>query len=315
MSASPSSSPGSAAVRPSTPGRPRSKLRAFVVAARPHQWTKNLLVFAAPAAALVVGRPVTFGRTAAAALAFCIASSGTYLVNDAVDAEADRLHPTKRARPIAAGELSKSAGVLGGIVLLGAALGGSLLLGGLALGAVVAAYAAISLAYSLSLKHVPVLELVCISAGFVLRTVAGGVAAQIPISPWFLVVASSGSLLVAAGKRTAELMSLGTRGAEHRVSLGWYRSSFLTAVRHLSAAVTVGAYLMWALTRSSRPDRLHQGVFGLLSVIPFALAVLVVERALAAGQGGAPEELPLKNRVLQLAGAAWLACLVLALLT
>ncbi len=285
------------------------------MAARPYQWTKNFLVFAAPAAALVVGRPVTFGRTAGAALAFCVASSGTYLVNDAVDAEADRLHPTKAARPIASGELSRRAGVLGGIVLFVLALAGSLLLGGIVLGAVVAGYAVVSLAYSLALKQVAALELLCISAGFVLRTVAGGVAARIPISPWFLVVACSGSLLIAAGKRTAELMSLGARGAEHRVSLGWYRSSFLAVVRQLSAAVTVGAYLMWALTRTSRPDRLHQGPFGLLSVIPFAVAVLVVERALATGQGGAPEELPLKNRALQLAGTAWLACLVLALLT
>ncbi|MHB1988860.1 MAG: decaprenyl-phosphate phosphoribosyltransferase [Acidimicrobiales bacterium] len=294
----------------------RPPLVAALVAVRPRQWVKNLLVFAAPVAAVVVGRPVTFERTAVAAIIFCVASSGTYLLNDAVDVEADRQHPLKRLRPVASGEISSRSASLAGAVLLALAVGSALLAGGLGLGAVILSYVAISVAYSLRLKQVPVVELFCVSSGFVLRAVAGGVAARIPISPWFLVVACSGSLLIASGKRTAELMTLGDRGVRHRISLGWYRARFLTVIRRLSAGATVVAYGLWVVARwSAMDDRLHDGPFIFLSIIPFGFAVWLVDQALAAGRGGAPEELALRNRPLQVTGAVWLVLLVIALAT
>jgi decaprenyl-phosphate phosphoribosyltransferase len=304
-------SPGNAAVESAR--RPRALPAALLAASRPRQWSKNVLVFAAPAAAVVAGRHVESSAVVLAAVCFCAVSAGTYLLNDTIDAEADRLHPAKRLRPVAAGELRPALALLSGAVLLAAGVGGGFALSGAALAAVLAGYGAVSLAYSLVLKQVPVVELLCISSGFVLRTVAGGVAAAIPISPWFFVVACSGSILVASGKRTAELMALGESGSRHRAALGWYRASFLAQMRRGAAAVTVASYGIWAITHSPlAPGRRDDGLFMLLSVVPFAVSVVLIERALAAGEGGAPEELPLKNRLLQAAGAFWALCLLVA---
>ncbi|MGO9558226.1 MAG: decaprenyl-phosphate phosphoribosyltransferase [Acidimicrobiales bacterium] len=288
--------------------------RAALAGARPRQWVKNLLVFAAPAAAVVVGHPVTFGRTAGAAILFCLASSGVYFINDVVDAESDRHHPVKCARPVASGEISPAAASTLGGALLVLAIAGGFLVGGAELGVVMLVYGAISLMYSLRLKRVPVVELCCVSAGFVLRTIAGGAAAHIAISPWFLVVSCSGSLLIASGKRTAELMTLDEARSQHRAALAWYRSRFLAIVRQLSALVSVGGYSAWAIARwHGLDDRVHDGPFILLSIVPFTVAVLVLEQALAAGRGGAPEELALRSRSLQAVGALFLTLVVLAL--
>ncbi len=295
-------------------GRPRLSARALVAAARPRQWIKNLLVFAAPAAAAVVGRPVTIGRTAGAAALFCVAASGVYLVNDAFDVEADRAHPVKRLRPVAAGRLDAGDARIIGIVAIAVAVAGAGWLGGLALAGVLAAYGLISVAYSTRLKHVPVLELACVSSGFVLRAIAGGVAARVPLSPWFLVVACAGSLYVALGKRTAEFRQLGTHRGEHRAALGWYRLAWLQATRLVTAGVTIAAYCLWAIARSGTiDDRTSDGVFILLSTVPFALAVIALERAFAGGRGGAPEELALRDRLLQGIALAWAVLLLLAL--
>jgi len=294
--------------------RRRHPVRALLIAARPRQWIKNLLVFAAPAAAAVVGRPVTIGRTAGAAALFCVAASGVYLVNDSFDVEADRAHPVKRLRPVAAGELSGGLARTVGIVALVLAVGGAGLLGGFALAGVLGAYGVVSVAYSTRLKHVPVLELACVSSGFVLRALAGGVAARVPLSPWFLVVACAGSLYVALGKRTAEYRQLGVHRGEHRPALSWYRLAWLQAARWVTAGVTIAAYCLWAIARSATiDDRAQDGVFILLSTVPFALAVLALERAFASGRGGAPEELVLRDRLVQAIGLAWAVFLLLAL--
>ncbi len=178
----------------------------------------------------------------------------------------------------------------------------------------VAAYGLISVAYSTRLKHVPVLELFCVSSGFVLRALAGGVAARVPLSPWFLVVACAGSLYVALGKRTAEFRQLGEHRSEHRPALGWYRLAWLQAARWATAGVTIAAYCLWAIARSGTiDDRAQDGVFILLSTVPFALAVMALEWAFANGRGGAPEDLVLRDRLLQGIGAAWAVLLILAL--
>ena len=278
--------------------------RAVLAAARPRQWMKNLLVFAAPTAALVVGRPVTFGRTAAAAILFCVASSGVYFINDVVDAEADRHHPVKRFRPVASSQIApRSASALGATLLAVATLG-AFLVGGAALGVVIVAYGLISLAYSLKLKSVPVVELLCISAGFVLRTVAGGAAARIPISPWFLVVACSGSLLVACGKRTAELMALGEECPPSSLP-----RVVPEALSHGGAA-GLGRHHGWRLLLVGRHPLLHPG-----RSCPRRAVHPAVDHPLRRSgprprskrseraAGRLPEDLALKSRGLQAAGA------------
>jgi 4-hydroxybenzoate polyprenyltransferase len=189
-------------------GPPSNLFTAVVKAVRPRQWVKNLLVFAAPLAAL--GGPDTYdyrtvlGRVSVAFVVFCMAASSIYLVNDARDVEADRAHPTKRFRPIAAGVLP--VGIAYGIAAALAA--GCLAISWWLtpqLAAVMAVYLVIQLAYCFGLKHQAVLDISILSSGFLIRAIAGGVAGGIPLSQWFLLVMAFGSLFMAAGKRFAEV--------------------------------------------------------------------------------------------------------------
>ena len=288
------------------------------MATRPRQWIKNLLVFAAPGTAGLLGRPAIIGRTAAAAGIFLVASAGTYLLNDAIDAPADRLHPDKRHRPVASGELASQLAIGLGSALLLLATAGAGLLAGIRLAVLLGAYGATTIAYTLWLKRVPILELGCVSAGFVLRAIAGGVAVHISISPWFAIVTSAAALLVVAGKRTAEIDTLGTASIAHREVLSRYPKPFLRSVRIIAAGVAIVAYCLWAFERAAhidvgRPD--SDNVFFELSILAFVLGVLAVELAVETGEGGAPEDLVLHNRVIQLVGAAGVALVTIAIYT
>lgn len=291
------------------PLRRRGLAAALVVAARPRQWVKNVLVAAAPAAAGELSRGGVALRTAAAAGLFLAASAGTYLVNDAIDAPADRVHPEKRHRPIAAGEVPIPLAVALGGALLVVAIAGAALLAGGRLAAVIGAYVVISTSYSLGLKRIAVVELACVASGFVLRAVAGGAASHLPISPWFAIVTSASALLVVAGKRSAEIEVLGAGGGSHRRVLDEYTPTFLRTVRVIGAAVAIISYGLWAFARAAHIDAVPPFGDNLLielSVVPFVIGVLSVELAIETGGGGAPEELVLRNRTVQ--GLA-LACI------
>ncbi|MDQ1398967.1 MAG: decaprenyl-phosphate phosphoribosyltransferase [Acidimicrobiaceae bacterium] len=180
----------------------------LVGTARPKQWVKNLLVFAAPGAAGVL----THGHAAVDALAafviFCIVASGVYFINDALDVEADRVHPRKRFRPVAAGVIgARQAQAVGAaLVTVGVALSA---LVAVRLLVVLAIYVGVQVAYSVWLKHEPVLDLAAVAAGFVLRAIAGAVAVGVPISQWFLIVATFGSLFMVTGKRISDQAETG----------------------------------------------------------------------------------------------------------
>jgi decaprenyl-phosphate phosphoribosyltransferase len=280
-------------------------VRGLVRIARPRQWIKNLLVFAAPGAAGVLSHGDTLAKAAAAAGIFCVASSGTYFLNDVIDADADRHHPVKRRRPVAAGEVAAPVAVAVGAVLLVAAIGLAFWLAGGRLALVVGIYEAIAVAYSLRLKREPVLDLACVSAGYVLRAIAGGVATGVPLSNWFVIVSSFGALLVVAGKRSGERAELGDMAALHRPALNAYPVPFLRTVRLLSASVTVTAYCLWAFERSAQAGHGHHAIWFQLSIVPFVLALLHVELRFERGQGGAPEELALHDHLLQALGLVW----------
>ena len=175
---------------------------------RVHQWIKNILVFAAPAAARGLLDPQVLRPTLLAVAAFCLASSAVYLVNDTIDREADARHPVKRHRPIAAGELAPRTAVVLAVVLTvtAATLAALASLDFLVL---LAGYLVLQALYSLWLKHEPVLDLAVVAVGFLLRAVGGGVAAGLPLSSYFLMVAGFGSLFIVAGKRYSELHTLG----------------------------------------------------------------------------------------------------------
>ncbi len=270
---------------------------------RPRQWVKNILVFAAPGAAGALGKLHPTLVTIGVFFLFSAVAGGTYLLNDSLDAEADRAHPTKRNRPIASGQVPVAVAVVVGIGLLVASSIGAWLLAGMGLTLVIAAYAVITLSYSAFLKHEPIVDLAAVAAGFVLRAVAGGVATHVYISDWFLIVTSFTSLFMVTGKRYAEFRDLGKGRMAHRPSLGGYTLGYLRSIRTASASVSLTAYCLWAFERSQQVP--SGAVMFELSIIPFVLSILRYGLLVDQGQGGAPEEIVLGDRRLQVLGMIW----------
>jgi decaprenyl-phosphate phosphoribosyltransferase len=298
----PAAAPGREA--PATAPRP-SLARSLLRTARPKQWVKNLLVFAAPGAAGVLSEPAQLGRTLVAFAAFCLAASGTYFLNDAMDAEADRQHPTKRNRPIAAGLVTTKQAKIVAAVLIVLALAISAPFNSGRLVGVVGAYVVVTVSYSLWLKHEPILDLGAVAAGFGLRAIAGGYATGVELSNFFLIVVGAGSLFIVAGKRHAELTTLGSSSTKHRATLGEYSDSFLNYVRAVTSGVAITGYAMWAFERA---DEVGNQFWFRLSIVPFVLGILRYALTVEQGGGGAPEEVVLGDRMLQLLGVALFAC-------
>jgi decaprenyl-phosphate phosphoribosyltransferase len=268
------------------------------------------LVFVAPGAAGVLFHWSVLWHSAAAFGIFCVAASGTYYLNDAIDAASDRNHPSKRYRPVASGVVSVPLAISLGLAMLVASAGLGEALAGWHLAMVMAVYALVNVAYSLGIKNEPILDIAAVSAGFVLRAVAGGVATGIALSNWFLIVASFGSLLIVTGKRSGEKQLLDDRQADHssiRQTLGSYSPSYLRSVRTLSAAVSVTAYCLWAFERASQVHPGHDPIWFQLTIVPFTIALLHMMRILDAGDGAAPEELALRDHRLQIYGVCWIA--------
>jgi len=280
-----------------------SAVSELVRACRPRQWLKNVLVFAAPGAAGVITHAGPLGRSLLAFGAFCAAASATYLLNDAADVEADRRHPVKRFRPIAAGKVSVRLAQLtaGGLLVVAALL--ALASGRPRLLLVVGGYVVLTLAYTFWLKHVAVVDMVAVAGGFILRAVAGAVAVPVRLSDWFLIFTSFGSLLIVAGKRYAELNELGAQ-AGVRATLETYTRPFLQLVLGLALATTTVAYCLWAFEKAAASDH---GPWFQLSIVPMVTALLRYTLLLEAGQGSAPEDVFLSDRALQVLGVVWLA--------
>jgi len=298
----------------SGPGPPRPgagpKRRPGVVALgvlrtlRVKQWTKNVLVFAAPGAAGVLTHRVALEHSLAAFALFCVLAGGTYLVNDGLDADADRLHPTKRNRPVAAGIVSVRMALALGVVLMA----GSVALGGLLrpqLGLVLGVYVAVQIAYSSYLKHLPVYDLTSVAAGFLLRSIAGAVAVPVAVSEWFLIVTTFGSLLMVTGKRLAEHAELGEGRGGHRATLDAYSTTFLRIVVALAATGAVVGYSLWAFSLQAAEAHHHREIFFQLSIVPILLGLLHFTFLIDSGKGARPEDLVLHDRQLQLLGAVW----------
>lgn len=301
--------PEAAAARPVRDGAGTTRTgglgRGLLRLARPKQWVKNVLVFAAPGAAGVLDRPDQLLDALIAFLALCLATSGTYFLNDAFDMESDRAHPSKRSRPIAAGLVPPRLAHAIGAVLILAGVGVGFLTGRPALPLAVAGYLALTTAYTLWLRDVAVADLVAVSSGFVLRTVVGAVATDVPISNWFFIVASFGSLFVVAGKRYAELVELGESAARTRATLVHYSHAYLNYLRAVSSGIVMVAYSLWAF------EKAHAAGGGFpwfqLSILPFVAAVLRYALLVEAGKGGAPEDVFISDRPLLFTAAAWTA--------
>jgi decaprenyl-phosphate phosphoribosyltransferase len=287
-------------------GRPPANLITGVIKAmRPRQWVKNVLVAAAPVAA--AGRGVRYDylevatKVGVAFVVFSLAASAIYLINDVRDVEADREHPTKRFRPIAAGVVPPwlayvLAGVLGTVSL---AISWWLTPN---LAVVMGVYIAMQLSYCFGLKHQAVMDICIVSSAYLLRAIAGGAATDIPLSQWFLLTAAFASLFMVAGKRYAELQLAERTGAAIRKSLESYTSTYLRFVWTLSATAVVMCYGMWAFER----DR-YSGSWFAVSMVPFTIAILRYAVDVDGGLAGEPEDIALRDRVLQLLFLAWIA--------
>jgi decaprenyl-phosphate phosphoribosyltransferase len=257
---------------------------------RPKQWIKNVLVFAAPVAAGIFDNRGAMLDALAAFGCFCAAASATYLVNDAMDVEADRHHPVKRNRPIAAGIVPMPLAFVLAAVLLVVAVGGAFLVRR-DFGFTILAYLALTTVYSIWLKHMPILDIMAVAAGFVLRAIGGATATNVPISEWFFIVTSFGALFMVSGKRAGERAELGDNAIVVRPVLAAYSPEFLTYLR----AVFSGGTLISA----------HGSVLFELSIVPFAIAILRYALLLEQGKGAEPENLVLSDRTLLAAGAVW----------
>lgn len=286
------------------PAAQRGVLISLLEALRPHQWVKNVLVLAAPAAAGLLTESGALVRTALAFGVFSCAASGTYLLNDVCDVEQDRRHPVKRLRPVASGRLplalagTTAAGLL--LVSLLVALAASA-----QLSLVVGLYVALTVAYSFGLKDMAIIDLAVVAAGFVLRAVAGGVATGVDISGWFLIVACFGALFMVTGKRQAE--SAGPEAAGTRQVLADYSPQFLRYMRYTASTVAIVAYCLWAFQGAASGG----GIWTELSIVPFVLAIFRYALLLEAGQGEDPTALVLADRPLQALGLAWVLMFLL----
>jgi 4-hydroxybenzoate polyprenyltransferase len=269
---------------------------------RPTQWAKNLFVFAALVFDQKLLEPVSFLRTLAGFALFCLASSVVYLVNDVADRESDRRHPFKRKRAIASGVVPVRVALLVAAALAVAALAGGFALG-LAFGLILSGFLVLNLLYSFWFKHIPIIDVFCVAAGFVLRVGAGVTLIVVTrFSPWLYVCMTLLALYIGFGKRRAEMVLVSEAGNNTRRVLDGYTVSFLDQLIVIVSATTIVAYSLYTFSAENLP-RNHT----MMLTIPFViygifryLYLIHVEDS-----GGAPEELVLKDRPLMATLALW----------
>jgi 4-hydroxybenzoate polyprenyltransferase len=280
---------------------------------RPHQWTKNLVVFAALAFSKHLFEAELFARAAAAFAIFCGLSGAVYLLNDIVDLERDRLHPQKKSRPLAAGQLSVGVARTAAIVLGASSLAASLVLSP-TFAAMAAAYVILNLAYSFKLKEVVIIDVLGLSLSFVIRAVAGAVAISVDFSPWLLMCTILLALFLALAKRRHELVSLSTAAAEHRRSLADYSPNLLD---QMIAVVTASCVMSYALYATDRETIERFATDRLIWTLPFVLYGIFRYLYLvhAREQGGSPTDVLLTDRPLLVNLGLWALAIVVIVYT
>jgi decaprenyl-phosphate phosphoribosyltransferase len=285
---------------------PFTPVQAWIRAVRVRQWPKNLLVFAAPAAAGVLFHPGVLSRVVLAFVMFCLLASSVYLLNDVHDVADDRAHPRKRHRAVASGAISTRTATIAGVLAALAGLALSLV-AGLGLFALACGYLALNVAYTGWLRSVAIADIAVIATAFVLRATAGGIAAHVSISRWFIVVVSFSALFVAIGRRLADFMDPASRRS--RPVLEEYTAEFLRLALAIAAAVALGAYCVWAF-ESKHIDELRLRE---LTIVPFTLGMLRYGLLVTRGGGSAPEEILFEDRFMWVMGAAWVAMFAITL--
>ncbi len=287
-------------------GRPL--VLALFLSLRPGQWTKNLLVFAPLIFAVRLFDLRSFVEAAAAFVIFCALSGVVYLVNDIADRDTDRLHPTKRLRPIAAGDLPVSVAVTTAAVLAASALAGAFALNWL-FGTIAVAYLALQGFYSGPLKHIVIIDVLVVAIGFVLRAAAGAVAINVVISNWLFVCTILLALFIALAKRRHELVLLADGAVGHRRILGEYSPYLLDQMISVVTASTLVAYIFYAISPETA-EKFGTPWLGLTIPFPiygiFRYLYLVHQRE----GGGSPAELLINDRPLLLCVTLWIAAVI-----
>ena len=282
--------------------RTRTRLGAVLVALRPRQWTKNLLLFAGIVFAAELGDADRWTSAFVAFVAYCAASSAAYLLNDVRDADSDRLHPVKCARPVARGDLTQGVALTTAVALAGAALALTAVLGAASL-ACMLAFLALQLAYSLRLKAVELVDVVTIAGLFVLRAAAGAIAVDVRISPWLLLCTFLLALFLALAKRRAELR---LEGVQARPALAGYSTRVLDPLLGLVVATTIAAYAAYTLTA-------HESRWIALTVPLVVFGLVRYLRLLRRrGLGEEPEAVLVADLPLLLTVAVWAAACAVA---
>ncbi len=281
--------------------------RGLIQTMRLSQWTKNLIVYAGLVFDGKLLVPELFLRTTWAAVCFCLVSSSVYLLNDLVDMEKDRLHPRKRLRPLPSGQLQPRVALAAALLLAAAGIGGALLLNPW-VGLVTVLYLAQNIAYSLYLKNVVIVDVMVLSLGFLLRVVVGVLVVHVAnFSPWLYVCVTLLALFLGFGKRRHELTLLEGEAANHRASLDHYNLPLLDQLIGLVTTSTLVAYTLYTI---EAPTALAG--WRMLLTVPFVLYFIARYLYLihVRKEGGAPDELLLRDRPLLLNSALWAATVV-----
>ncbi|MFS0724567.1 decaprenyl-phosphate phosphoribosyltransferase [Paenibacillus sp. 1P07SE] len=258
---------------------------------RPKQWTKNLLVFAALLFSFDRIAPGTVAASLAGFLLFSFVAGCVYIINDVADREADRHHPTKRLRPIASGALRPGTALIFGGLLLAGSLTAAYAINPLFM-VLLTGYFALNVSYSFKLKHMVIIDIMTIAAGFVLRAIAGGLVIHVPFTPWFLLCTLLLSLFLAIGKRRQELVLLGSGVGTHREVLSLYSLPLLDQLTSIVTTATIMAYSLFTFT-SERTIHLMWTIPLVLYGIFRYLYLIHIE-----GKGGSPDRVLLEDRPL-----------------
>ncbi len=272
---------------------------------RPLQWSKNLFVFVG---LVFTDNWQSMPRVIAAFAAYCLISSGVYLVNDVRDRDRDRVHPEKRRRPIARGDLTPTTAIIAGALFASLGVSGASALGPRsALTAV--AFLTLQLAYTLFLKTVVLVDVFTIAMAFVLRVTAGAAAINVPVSEWLLICTLQLALFLGFGKRRNELVTLSDDAGAHRIALEQYSIAFLDQMISIilgSLIVSYAVYSAASPTAAAHPGMVATLPFVIYGVFRY-LYVIHIQRL-----GGSPETVLVKDRPLQIALAAWLITVIAA---
>lgn len=269
-------------------------IKAYLIMLRPTQWLKNLMLFFPPFLAGHIYIPGDGFSGLLLFCTFCLVSSAGYILNDLLDREHDYHHPTKKLRPISSGEVSITGAILISAImficglLMAASISFSCFL-------MLAGYAVVSTSYSFGLKKIPIVDIFCVSAGFIIRLIAGGELFHISISPWLFLTVFLLAVFLGTGKRVSELMILGDMAVKHRASLAHYPPGFMDASMYMTGAAVLVTYSMYALNKQTLIYSVPLCLFGLLRYM----------LRIATGKSGDPTESLLKDPWLLFVGMVW----------